>query len=340
MPGFEVKVIAPYVPDCEAADSRLPFPVLRFKNKLFLYLSLLIYAVRSDAIFITQRGTYATFAYWFNFFKKIPYVVAAHGLEYNKNKWAVIARNLNGAARVVPVSRFTADSLESMGVDRGRIEVINNGATIHSVNELDVRARHGLQGKALLLTVGHLNIRKGHDKVIEALPLIRKKVPNVHYLIVGEGPNRKRLEEQAGSAGLTDKVTFVGYVPDDELGAYYKASDLFIMLSRELPGNAEGFGIVYLEAGGLEKAVVAGRSGGTADAVIDGQTGVLVDPEDIGDVAAVVSELLLDPKKRERLGLNGKRRVAEEYTWDKVAKKVGDLLCRIVEKQEGRRKGP
>jgi len=210
------------------------------------------------------------------------------------------------------------------------MKVINNGATVHNnCGGIDIRRRHNVEDRMLLLTVGRLVVRKGHDNVIAALPLIKKKIPGVHYLIVGDGSHRKNLEEQVMSAGLCNNVTFVGYVPCEELGAYYCACDLFIMISRELPGSVEGFGIVYLEAGAVGKAVVAGRSGGTSDAVIDGETGVLVEPENVEEVSAVVTGLLLDPQQRELLGSNGKRRVLQEYSWGSVAERFGDLFQEI-----------
>jgi phosphatidylinositol alpha-1,6-mannosyltransferase len=337
-PGLRLKVIAPYVPRHEAIDSKLSFPVFRYRKKIFLYPKLLYHALRTDIIFIVQRGNYATFAYWLNFIRKTPYVVAAHGIEPNSKKRIKITRNLNAAARITPVSHFTASFLESIGVNKNLIKVINNGATAFNDNGINIKSKYNVKNKMLLLTIGRLVVRKGHDNVIAALPSIKNKIPNVHYLIVGDGPNRKSLEKQVKIAGLANDVTFAGYAPYEELGAFYHACDLFIMLSRELPGNVEGFGIVYLEAGAAGKAVVAGRSGGTSDAVIDGETGILVAPENTVEITTVVSDLLRDPQKRKLLGNNAKRRVLQEYSWKSVAKKYGDLFQKIVEENKNNAK--
>ncbi len=218
--GFNVKVIAPHMPGCDMTDSKLSFQIYRYKSKINLYIKLLLFTLATDIIFMVQRGGFATFAYWINIFKKTPYVVAAHGLESNSKKFNKIVRNLNSAARVTPVSHYTANFFESIGVKKDLLEVIHNGAVILPDGDLDIKSRYGLKNKDILLTVGRLITHKGHDNVIEALPRIVKKVPNIHYLIVGDGPDRKKLEEKVKAQNVSQFVTFTGYVTEAEIGAY------------------------------------------------------------------------------------------------------------------------
>ena len=133
----------------------------------------------------------------------------------------------------------------------------------------------------ILLTVGRLVKRKGHDNVILALPKILEKIPNLLYVIVGDGENKYSLEELVEERKLQKSVYFAGNVTDEELAHWYKQADIFIMPAREINGDVEGFGIVFLEAALSRLPVIAGRSGGVSVAVLDNQTGLVVDPENI-----------------------------------------------------------
>jgi phosphatidylinositol alpha-1,6-mannosyltransferase len=178
----------------------------------------------------------------------------------------------------------------------------------------------------ILLTVGRLVERKGQDMVIRALPKIISHIPNLKYRIVGEGPYRTRLEQLAKELGVDTYVEFIGAVEDTELIREYKSCDLFIMPSRESPNDAEGFGIVYLEANACGKPVIGGRSGGVPEAVLDNQTGLLTNPTDVEEIANSVVRLLNDPLLAKRLGEQGKERVLKEFTSNYMAERVLRLI--------------
>ncbi len=123
--------------------------------------------------------------------------------------------------------------------------------------------------------------------VIEALPRIRARIPGVHYVLVGEGEDRSRIELRVRELGLERSVTLAGAVPDAELPDYYGLCTAFAM-----PSKREGFGIVYLEAMACGKPAIAGDRDGARDALLDGELGVLVDPDDVGAFAEVAVEVL------------------------------------------------
>jgi len=187
-----------------------------------------------------------------------------------------------------------------------------------------------LNGARLILTVGRLVERKGHDVVIRALPGIRRAVGPVRYLIAGAGPEEARLRTLAREVGCADDVVFAGHVDDRDLPLFYAACDVFVMPSRALEqrDGIEGFGIVFLEAGACGKPVVGGRSGGIADAVLDGITGVLVDPRSVDEVTGALTRLLQDRGEAARMGGEGRRRAEAlqtawhrtlEATWTEIA---------------------
>jgi phosphatidylinositol alpha-1,6-mannosyltransferase len=196
------------------------------------------------------------------------------------------------------------------------------------VDGSDVRARHGLTGRPVIVCVSRLVPRKGQDTLIHALPAVRRRVPDAMLLLVGGGTYRDELETLAGSLGVSDAVVFTGGVPHGELPAHYAAGDVFAMPCRTRRGglDVEGLGIVYLEASATGLPVLVGNSGGAPDAVIDGETGYVVDGRAVSAVAERLTELLLDEDLRRRLGRAGRAWVQRDWQWDLLAARLGDLL--------------
>jgi phosphatidylinositol alpha-1,6-mannosyltransferase len=272
---------------------------------------------------------------------RVPYVVYAHGEEitvFQRNpklapRLPAIYRD---AAAVIVNSAFTRRLVEDLGVDPARVVVISPGVNAGEFAPrpaAPLRARLGLEGKTVLLTVGRLQRRKGHDMVIAALPRILERFPDLVYVIAGEGEERESLERLALDRGVQRAVRFLGAVPQEDLPALYSLADIFIMANRAMPGgDVEGFGIVFLEAGAAEKPAIAGRSGGTADAVEDGVTGFLVDGESATEIAAAVERLAGDPALRSCMGECARRRVEREYSWEVITKRTRRLTCTVLER--------
>jgi phosphatidylinositol alpha-1,6-mannosyltransferase len=167
---------------------------------------------------------------------------------------------------------------------------------------------------------------KGHDVVIEALPLLLRRFPDLVYLVVGRGPERPALEERARRGGVASQVLFAGAVPADELAAHYALATLFVQLSRATSGydGLEGFGLTFLEAASHGVVSVAGRSGGVPEAIADGESGLLVSPADPADFAAAAGTLLSDPGELRRLS-EGARRWAASHSWEASARCLRSL---------------
>jgi len=178
----------------------------------------------------------------------------------------------------------------------------------------------------VILTVGNLVERKGHDVVLKSLPKVLKEVPNTVYLIVGDGEQKQNLKELVDELGLGEQVIFTGRVPEKELPQYYNACDVFIMPSREIGSDIEGFGIVFLEAGACSKPVIGGRSGGIIDAVEDGVSGILVDPTNVDEISQTLITLLTDDELARRLGRQGRKRVEEDFDQLAMAKKLSQIF--------------
>jgi phosphatidylinositol alpha-1,6-mannosyltransferase len=184
----------------------------------------------------------------------------------------------------------------------------------------------------VILSVGNLVARKGHDMVIRALPRLRLIVPEVTYLIVGQGSYRTQLENLARSLGIRDCVIFAEWVSAEDLPDIYALSDVFVMPSREQleACDVEGFGLVFLEASACAKPVVGGRSGGIPDAISDGVTGLLVNPYEPEDIANALARLLTDNSLAIRLGQQGRFRVIKHFAWARIADQVQGILQSVL----------
>lgn len=264
-----------------------------------------------------------------------PVVVYAHGEELTGwgrgNKYRVMCFVLRHADHVIANSDFTSNVLVAMGVSRERIVIINPGVDIERFRPglpcQDLRDGIGLRpGAHLLLSVGRLSRRKGFDTVIRCLPALCAAGYDVHYAIVGIGEDRAYLESVASEAGVRERVHLLGHVPMDDLPRWYNAADLFVLANRDIEGDTEGFGLVYLEAASCGKTSVAGKAGGTGSAVLDGVTGIRVDGDDRGAVTEGIFRLLDDAEHRDLLARRAMQRARGEFAWDAVANRTRTLL--------------
>ena len=188
-----------------------------------------------------------------------------------------------------------------------------------------------LDGKQVLLTVARLERSKGIDLVLESLGGLARSVPGLRYVVVGDGSERGRLQDQARALGIERIVTFTGLVDETSKLALYSLCDVYVMPSRLVPRQPwEGFGIALLEAAMFGKPAVGGRVGGTADAVEDGVTGLLVDTSDARGTHEALSRLIADEGLRARLGAAGRRRVSARALWPHVARQFLERAGLIV----------
>jgi phosphatidylinositol alpha-1,6-mannosyltransferase len=158
----------------------------------------------------------------------------------------------------------------------------------------DLLRKYGLSNKIILMTLGRLEPSeryKGFDEIIELLPALARQIPNIAYLIVGEGDDRPRLAAKARAFGVADRVVFTGFIPEPEKADHYRLADTFVM-----PGQGEGFGIVFLEALACGIPVVGSRLDGSREALREGALGILVDPRRPEEIRAGILEALKRPR--------------------------------------------
>jgi len=274
----------------------------------------------------------------------VPYVVYVYGQEVIRAalpRWKVVDRALRAltlrqAAIVFADSGYTAAKVRELAGARSCVIKYPLGVDVDTFAPVvptdEAKRRLGLSGQQVILTVGRLIERKGHDIVIRAMARLASEFPAARYVVVGDGPRGPYLRDLVASVALQDRVVFVGEVRKEDLPLYYQAADVFAMISRarERQGDVEGFGLVYLEAGACAKPVVAGRSGGVPDAVVDGVTGLLVSPESVEEVADALARLLRDRELAAKLGQAGRQRVEREMNWENTVRSVRAALCELM----------
>lgn len=274
---------------------------------------------------------------------RLPLAVVGHGTELaGKSGWeARLNRaSFSRADLSIWVSRYTREVAMAAGIRARRSEVVPNGADSERFRRLseselaDFRARHPVASadRTLLLTVGHVDRRKGQDLVIRALPKLAQTLPNVHYLMLGLPTRGEELETLARELGVEQRVHLLGRRSADELLGFLNACDLFVMASRHTAsGDFEGFGIAVVEAALCGKLAVVSDDSGLVEAIEPGETGLSVPPEDVDALAARMLELLEDPQRRQAMGQRAYDRARAEQTWDRRGQQYHRLLLQCLE---------
>jgi phosphatidylinositol alpha-1,6-mannosyltransferase len=269
----------------------------------------------------------------------LPFGIFAHGEEFasyasSRELTWMARRVMRDAALFIANSRHTAALLErDWGVSAARLAVVSPGVDVErfapAPRDDAERAKLGWENRLVVLTVGRLQRRKGHDRMIEAVALLREQFPTLLYAIVGDGTERGDLETAVQRAGLSSCVRFHGVIADADLVRAYQQCDLFALPNRTEGMDFEGFGMVLLEAQACGRAVLAGDSGGTAAALRAGETGVLVDCRRVDTLAAAVAALLSDPQRREHMGAAGRQWTASACSFAALAPQMAAALQRI-----------
>jgi len=189
-----------------------------------------------------------------------------------------------------------------------------------------IRRRYGLSPSTkIVLCPRRLVIKNGVNFLIEGIPEILRIHPDTVFVIVGEGPERAKLESQARELNIQEKVIFAGGISNDEINGYYADADLVV-----LPSLKEATSISALEAMSCAKPVVASKVGGLPYLVKDGETGSLVPPADPNALATAISELLSAPDRRSKMGAAARSKVLSELTWDHIARRTTKFYSQVL----------
>ncbi len=270
---------------------------------------------------------------------KTPYSVFLHGMDFTfalktpRKRW-IAGKILNNARNIICINNYAGGLVkEFVGVKAAdKVKVVNPGVDVQETGnrkqETDLKNKYNLENKIILLGVGRIVKRKGFDMVLNSLPEVLRAVPNLVYVILGDGPEIENLKLKIENLGLKESTIVITDAGNGEKNIWYNICDTFIMPSRSIDGDFEGFGIVYLEANLAGKPVIAGDSGGVRDAVRGGVNGLLVNPENAGEIKDAIIKLAKDKRLREKLGRQGRERAIKEFNWEKQVNKVYKLIVK------------
>ncbi|MGP8303973.1 glycosyltransferase family 4 protein [Streptomyces inhibens] len=342
MPPDDVVVHTSHEPGDTAFDATLPFPVIRDTGRMLLP------TARATRRAIDIAKAHGCDRVWFGAaaplalmapalrrsgIRRIVATTHGHEIWWARTPGArrLMRRIGDGVDVVTYLGHYTRHRIEPALGPRARMSRLVPGVDT-DVFRPDTNASRilrtelGLHGKKVILCVARLVPRKGQDMLIRALPLIQRTVPEAALLIVGQGPHETRLRKLA-QRHAPGSIRFTGGTSHAETPPYYAAADVFAMPCRTRKGGleAEGLGIVFLEAAASGLPVLVGDSGGAPDTVLEGRTGRVVDGTDPAAIATALTHLLLDPE-RAAMGAAGRRWVQQEWSWDTSAHHLTQLL--------------
>jgi len=249
--------------------------------------------------------------------------------------------------KIVTVSHAMQEDLIRHGWSKSKINVIWNGVDPDRYNPQNcksedvnaVRKRYGIEAdEKMILFCGRLTWVKGVTNLIQAMPMVLEEYPDTKLVILGKGEQQNDIIETANRLGISQKVACrFEFVPEKERILHYAASDICIF-----PSTYEPFGIVSLEAMSMEKPIVVGAQGvvGFREQVVPlgpDQNGVHVNGGNPSDIAWGIKEILSDPDRAKKWGLNGRKRVLQYFTWEEAAKQTLRIYETLQHPQEEHR---
>jgi glycosyltransferase involved in cell wall biosynthesis len=213
---------------------------------------------------------------------------------------------------VVAVSSRTRKKLIELGVNKRMIKSVYNGVDLNVINSVKKSSE-----RSDIIYVGRLMEHKGIDKLIRAISVVKKKKPEVKAIIIGEGPEKRKLIKLSKSMGLEENIKFIDFLPErEDVYSYMKSSKIFA-----LPSILEGFSIVTIEANACKTPVLTVRheNNATTDLIVNGKNGIVVE-NDYEEIAKGLSKLLNNRRLLERMGRESYEFVKENFDWERSAK--------------------
>lgn len=263
--------------------------------------------------------------------KSVPYVIVVHGMDINSIMHYPKARKklelvYSDAAKVIAISKRLQEGVNI--VARNAIcQLIPYGIDPELIAPEPASHPGKNDGKLMVVSISNLIVTKGIEYNLRALSALKNEVPNLHYRIIGDGPDRQRLERLIDELSLTDRVEFLGQMENAQAVSILRTADFF-----SLPSYLEGFGLVYLEAmaSGIPAIGCAGQ--GISDIIMDGENGFLVAPRQSENLIEIWRKLCHDDTLRLTIGKQGQK-TARNCTWDKIAGEYDAVFREVTGKK-------
>tara|TARA_B100001996_G_C18655735_1_gene591104 strand:- start:949 stop:2040 length:1092 start_codon:yes stop_codon:yes gene_type:complete len=263
--------------------------------------------------------------------KNIPIFCLIHSKEINHpnnthlNKRMV--KSLKKAKYIIANSYFTKNLAVSLGIEDKNIHVIHPGSDhpIKIKKEYDQKAKEIYSDSfPKIITIARLDKRKSHQNILMCIKNLKSKFPNIKYISIGDGDERKNLEELKNELGLEKEVNLLNQVDEQLKVALLNNSDLFLMPSVIYKKSVEGFGISFIEASCYGKGSIGGKDGGEKDAIQDSITGYLCDGNNLNSIHEAITKFFENDNYK-KLGSNAFE-FSKNFKWNKIVKKYLSLI--------------
>jgi glycosyltransferase involved in cell wall biosynthesis len=309
-----------------AFDSKLPFKVIRIARKKIILRSYLNRIATAFALVGANELVICSgkFSLWLggflSFFFKKKFIAIVHGSEVqlpNKVLRKLTDFSLKRFDEVIAVSHYTKSLISHLNLTK--VTVVPNGFEIN----IPAAGQRKKDPVPVLITVGNVTSRKGQHHVINALPFLLKKYPDLKYHIVGIPTDRNKLQKIALHLKVEEAVVFFGKVSEEEKIELLQQADVFVMLSETTKsGDVEGFGIAILEANALGIPAIGALGCGIEDAIKQGVSGKLINPKDPEQFAEALEEILNNYETYSQKA----KKMSQDFTWEKVIKSYLKIL--------------
>ncbi len=265
------------------------------------------------------------------FLKKAPTFCLIHSKEINHpnntylNKRMI--KSLAKATYIIANSHFTKNLAISLGIKDNNIRVIHPGSNY----PIDIKEEYNQKAKKIygnsfpkIITIARLDKRKSHQNILMCIKNLKQKFPNIKYISIGDGEERKNLESLKHELSLEKEVDLLRQTNEDLKIALLKNSDLFLMPSIIHKKSVEGFGISFIEASCYGKGSIGGKHGGEKDAIQNGVTGYLCDGNSLGSIHESIIKFF-ENDNHKRFGRNALE-FSKDFKWNKIVKKYLKLI--------------
>ena len=277
---------------------------------------------------------------------KVPLIATIHATERGRGRGTLsgeTAQAINGAEwwltyeawRLIATSQFMAKEIESyFKTPADKVSIVANGVDTAIFDKLigvdlaPFRNRWARTEEKIVFFVGRLVEEKGAHLIVEAAPRVLAQIPNVRFIIAGNGPMSEHIQRRAYELGIASKVNVAGFIADSERDRLLRVADAAIY-----PSLYEPFGIVALEAMAAHCPVIVGDVGGLGEVVTHDVDGVKVNPGDIESIARGIVYTLSYPESARQRTERAYQMVKQEYNWDYIAQKTIEVYRRIIEER-------
>ena len=345
LPHDKSVVLAPHMADEKEWDATVLYKVIRANLffpvfiwprwvKLFFIARKIVKQEGIELIMVHHCLPVGYVAFLLKKFLGVPFLVFSHGTDVLANTRSSWKKDMSRMVlRQCEQLLFNSESLKQRLLEK-LPEFANKSTVVYPCPDADffspanqaevelLRHQLALEGKQVVLSIARLDEGKGFPHLVKIMPEVLKRVPNLVWIVIGNGPKRDSIYEDIRKHSLQNVVRYMGDVPHKDIKKYYYLAEVFALFTHPEPdGREEGLGLVFLEAAACGKPVIAGKSGGVEEAVIHGQTGLVVDVYgDLAGAGQAIVDLIKQPELAKQLGKAAQDRIKGQFVWERQLK--------------------